>query len=159
VVDERRWRSWNVWCARDDVDAGSGPLWFVPGSHRLTVLRGSGIPHSCRDVVDLADARFVEIPLRAGEAVLYDHATIHRSTPNRSPRTRVAAMLGLVPDGAEPVHYHRLDDGSIEVRRADADFYLEHAFGGAPLPAAEVLARFSWDGSRVRPDDVAGLSR
>jgi hypothetical protein len=138
VVDERRWRSISVWCALDDVTGDRGPLAFVPGSHLDAELRGSGFPAPAT-----ADGPFVEVPLRPGEAAVYFHATVHRSGPNTSPAPRVGAMLGLVPEAAPAVHLH-LVDGVVEVRRAETDFYLDYAFGEAPLPAsAVVLERFS----------------
>ena len=160
VVDERRWSSVSVWCALDDVEEHRGALAFLPGSHRLRVLRGSGLPASCDRVADLPDERFVAVPLRIGEAAVYFHSTIHRSAPNRSTEPRVGAMLGLVPDTAPAVHLHHAGDGVIEVRQAGTEFYVDYAFGDATLPAsATVVERFSWDGRVVEPEDVAGLIR
>lgn len=160
VVDERRWASVSIWTPLGDVNLDAGTLAFLPGSQRMTVLRGSGFPPSLLPGAEPPVEAFVEVPLRAGEALVYFHATIHRSAPNRSDRPRVAAMLGLVPDAAPTVHYHLRDDGIVEVRRAGTEFYVEHAFGGAPLPtSASVVSRFAWDGDRVGPQEVAALTR
>jgi hypothetical protein len=159
VVDEDRWSSVSVWCALDDVSPERGPLAFWPGSHRLRVLRGSGLPDPCGPVAHMEDG-FVPLSLQAGEAVVYFHATIHRSAPNAGATTRVGAMLGLIPDGAEPIHFHRADDGTVEVCRAGTEFYLAYPFGEAPLPpTADLLERRPFDGRVIRPEELRALSR
>ena len=159
VVDEGRWSSISIWCALDDVGLDQGPLCFWPGSHQLTVARGSGLPDSCARVAALDDG-FVAVPLSAGEAAVYFHATVHRSPANRGTEPRVGAMLGLVPDEAEPVHLHLAADGALELRRAGTGFYLEYPFGAAPLPAsASLIERRVWDGRSIEVADLRALTR
>jgi hypothetical protein len=45
----------------------------------------------------LPQDRRIALPLKAGEAVLYDHALVHWSGPNRSATTRVAAATVALP--------------------------------------------------------------
>jgi hypothetical protein len=156
LVDERRWTSVSVWCPLVDLDGSNGALAVIPGSHHLTVARGIGIPHSCRRIIDAPDDAFTELHLRAGEAVIYSHALVHRSASNRSDQTRVAAMLGMVPSAATPVLYQTAadDPGEVELIEVDTDLLLDFGFGTARAPeGARVIDRLRADAG-VGPDDL-----
>lgn len=132
-TDERRHRPVLVWCPLVDVAEGSGCLRVVPGSHRWTTgIRAAGLVRLPTDAhQDAFAARSLAIPLRAGQAVLYDPGLVHGSEPNAVGRARPALALGLAPDGAELVHF-RWDpsSGSMAGWLVDDAFYLDHGVNG-----------------------------
>ena len=117
VVDETKHRSVEVWCPLVDTNEENGQLWVVPGSHKW---RSVNRPiHRDRPpfwgVKERIVARHsVPIPLRAGQAIVFDHATYHFSYANRSDQPRLTAVCDLRPDEADHVHYVR-PDGSDEI--------------------------------------------
>ncbi|MGN6696469.1 MAG: phytanoyl-CoA dioxygenase family protein, partial [Aquihabitans sp.] len=108
LVDEREHTSVELWCALEDTDEENGQLWVVPGSHtwRETNRGIHRIPPPFWSVAERIVARHgVPVPLQAGQAVVFNHATYHFSYANRSDRRRLVAAVDLRPEEAEHLHY------------------------------------------------------
>jgi len=104
-----------VWTALTDTTPVNGCLVVVPGSHRAGVLDHDPTAANpwLREVVGDPSSRAVEVPLAAGEAVLFTGLTVHGSGPNRSGAPRVGMharychpSVKMVIHGRRPV----LDD-------------------------------------------------
>lgn len=127
-VDEHAFRSLMLWFPLDDVDIDGGALWVVPGSHRQrTGIRVHQSPdnlvHGIRCDTS-GPAR--PVCLRAGEAILYDHALVHLSGPNRRKSPRVAVAGPLVPRMA-PIRYAvPVGDSESRVLEVDESFFIQH---------------------------------
>lgn len=108
VVDEREHRSVEIWCPLVDTNEENGQLWVTPGSHRW---RATNRPiHRAQPPFWSVKERIVSrhsvpIPLKAGQAVVFDHGTYHFSYANRSDAPRLTAVCDLRPAEAQPVHY------------------------------------------------------
>lgn len=137
MVDESIYTSVGVWSPLIDTDDVNGALGLIRASpHVLRSVRGT--PHfpNFDDLATVAD-RFPEqdrvvIHLRAGQAVVYDHRTVHFSPPNLSDRERIAVNLALVPDEASTFHHHLHPDGRVERFQVDDPFYVEHDITEVP---------------------------
>ena len=143
-VDEQRWRAVLGWIPLHDVDPSNGCLHVVPGSHRLATLpRGSGdhrFPFA--PVLDhLKARRSVAVPLRRGQAVLYDARTLHWSTGNDTGHERVAGAFAAIPSAAELLHCHVNDDDTVTVLAVDDDIYADTPFHGYPVRGREMAVR------------------
>lgn len=127
-VDEDRFRSMMVWCALDDVTVETGALWVVPGSHRAaTGVRGHQCEENLYPEVSADRPRYaVPLELRAGSAVLYDHALVHTSGPNRSSDERVAIAGVLVPDSAAPRYAVPNGPAELSTVAIDEQFFIDH---------------------------------
>ncbi len=128
-VDDRQYRSLTVWCPLVDVDAVNGCLQVVPKSHRLLDnVRPNFAPGAFYSLFAeqeslLRNEHMYEIPMSAGEAVIYDGAMLHASNPNRSDRVRVAVVGTAVPRSADLRHYFQSERDAIEVFAVGEDFY------------------------------------
>lgn len=133
-TDERHHRTTLFWCPLVDTGADNGTLHVVPGSHRwVRGLRGSGdFASAVEDVEDLLLERAVSVPLRVGEAVVYDAALIHGSPPNTTDRPRPVAAVACAPRGAPLVHFHRGPDGRTAGYAIDESWYTVQPFGEPP---------------------------
>lgn len=125
-VDEQRFSSCNLWIPLQDVDARNGCLHFLPSSH----LVGEGIrsspnyPELFANVPDLLPQCLVQVPMRAGEAVVFYHKTLHGSCPNLSAQRRVNVVQGLMSSDATLQHYFDPGNGTVEVYDIEVnDFY------------------------------------
>jgi hypothetical protein len=68
--------------------------------------------------------------LKAGEALIYDHALLHASLPNNSQNDRIACACGIIPKGAEMKFYWN-NKGVIEEYESSKAFFLkENVFTG-----------------------------
>lgn len=139
IVEEDRFRSFNVWIPLCDVDERNGAIRVLPGSHRwLKDVRGPNTPTPWAGVqTTLWEATRV-LPMKAGQALVYDHRLIHASGPNNSSQARVAAVFGVTHRFAE-LRYHFLRDQQIETYRSHVRFMVE---GDPPAgPASLTLLR------------------
>lgn len=137
LTREPELRTVTIWCALADVDPGNGGLEVVPGSHRLVPqVTGPGIAEYHFPFAQRLRPYAVPVPLRAGEAVLFDYTLLHGSSVNASGAPRPAIMLSCVPEEAEAVFY-RNDPGG-EPGRLEMLAWPE---GGYLEPGAEAGAR------------------
>ncbi len=150
-VDERSFRSLMLWCPLEDVDVDEGALWVVPGSHRDRT--GVRVHQSAENVVESLgcdpDGPATPLRLRAGEAVLYDHALIHLSGPNHGDVPRVAVACPLVPTEAATRYAIPVSDAEARVVEIDEDFFLDHRL--CALDADAVLRDYPAVASVPRP--------
>jgi ectoine hydroxylase-related dioxygenase (phytanoyl-CoA dioxygenase family) len=136
-VDDELYISANVWVALQDIDSTNGNLFFVKGSNRVSnSLRA--IPtypvyyHSFSDKLrDMA----VEVPLKAGEAIIFSNATIHGATDNKKKEPRLAATLLVCSKEAQwQIYYNDETRDKTPIERYDLDFntFIEMPKNGRP---------------------------
>ena len=134
LVDERHHTGVTVWIPLVDVDVANGMLHVVPGSHRFSArLRTQDVDQST--FADF-DHQFLHehgrgVPMRAGEALIFDNRLVHFSLPNRGREERVVLSFGMrprsgscvvvAPDGDEVAIHEVADDFYIDVLPAVRD--------------------------------------
>jgi len=153
-VDERRsGRTYVVWTALEDITGHNGQLRVLRGSHRLDdSLRGTELVAPWIQLEDVIRARLEAIPVRAGDAVVFDNGLVHCSYPNHTDRPRVVAAVALRPVGAPLVHFRRVDGGTDAERYdVDADWFLD------ALPVELLAAAPDLRVVEVVPDDQLHL--
>ena len=126
------WRAWEegshlftAWVALSDVDADSGPMKFVKGSHHWG-FRAQGAfqtddIEATRDMIAVPEGeRWQEVPaiLPPGGVSTHHHLVFHGSAPNRSGRPRRSLAIHMRTQNSAPVagkregltrHIHNLD--------------------------------------------------
>lgn len=137
LVDESRYRSVNVWCPLVDSDVANGTLRVLPGSHlHLRAVRcDPTYPSDYRSVGwDVRHEEMVPVPVRAGQALIFDHRLLHCSGPNLSADARPAFTVAVKPRAAELLHWLLPEPESheLEVYRIDDDFLLDFNVGERP---------------------------
>ncbi|MEM6793144.1 MAG: phytanoyl-CoA dioxygenase family protein [Acidobacteriota bacterium] len=162
VAEEER-PGLSIWAPLVDVDTANGCLQVVPGSHLLNRgPRAPGTPFPCRELEALIrDRHLRNLELRAGQAVVMDHATFHGSPPNRGsgPRPAVAGILAP-PD--QPLRYfHRLDPAAdfspLEAFEVDEQFFLSHTLGTRP-EGLESLGTVPEACASIRAEQLAAVT-
>lgn len=127
--DERTHRAVLVWIPLVDVDAGNGALAAVPGSHRWTSgVRPSHRPNPGAEFQAELAARSQVVPMRAGDAFIYDPGLWHGSSPNPTDRARPVAAIAFAPAGVRLEHF----DGSDPTRLRGGEV-TEAWFSQAPF--------------------------
>lgn len=130
LVDEREHRSAEVWVALDDTNERNGQLWMVPGSHRwLPTIRGiNAFPFPFGATAErIIDRHALPVPVRAGDAVIFNHAILHFSQPNRSDTPRMVAITDVIPEEAEHLHFFGDGSGEVSVYRIDDSFWTDNS--------------------------------
>ena len=133
-TDERTDRATIVWIALDDVDAASGALHVVTGSHRWTTgCRPGGADELPTEAHQDAFAALAQpVPLPAGHAVFYDAGLVHGSKATDGPRPRTAVGVALAPAPAPLLHVHWLDRQPVAFQ-VDARYYAEQGLLNPPV--------------------------
>lgn len=109
VVDEAIYSSITCWIPLVDTTIQNGAMQVIPGSHLFSdALRGPSLP-SALEAINLAPY-LKTIPLKAGEALIFNHALLHASHPNKSNANRMAVTFGLTHQEAQLLMYYLKND-------------------------------------------------
>lgn len=130
-VDESRFRSVAIWVPLVDTNIDNGCLGVIEGSHKITnSIRGPLIRQSSRQHEAEWERRYGKLlPMKAGDAIVYDHALLHYSLPNKSNKPRPALNLSLAPAIAAPWIHYCQPEGNDEIELymvEDKDFYIRY---------------------------------
>jgi ectoine hydroxylase-related dioxygenase (phytanoyl-CoA dioxygenase family) len=127
VVDESQFGSYTIWVPLQDVDENNGTITVLDGSHKLTsTLRGPTLPVVIKDIEPLIKANMKTLRMKSGEAFIFNHALIHASHLNVSGVDRLAVTLGLIPERAQLLFYHRNEKNEIEKYEVDNEFFMQY---------------------------------
>ncbi|MCY4231425.1 MAG: phytanoyl-CoA dioxygenase family protein [Alphaproteobacteria bacterium] len=127
-----------AWVALSDAPLESGPMRFLPGSHKLDQIphidsfaKDNLLTRGQEIEMEVDEAQAVDAPLRAGEFSLHHIRLVHGSKPNRRPDRRIGLAIRYVPTYVRQV---KLNDSATLVRGEDryGHFDLE------PRPAADL---------------------
>lgn len=125
IVDEEHYRSFNIWVPLVDLTNDNGPIMIIPRSHAwLKNYRSANIHSAFSKVNDAIWKMLQPLLLKAGEALIYDHRLVHASGVNNSDEIRLAAVYGIIPEGARMFYYHQADDHTVEVFESNPEFFL-----------------------------------
>ncbi|MBI1286599.1 MAG: hypothetical protein GC178_03380 [Flavobacteriales bacterium] len=128
IVDEYKYPSFNLWLALHDVDESNGAMWVVHGTHNLNrKVRGPGyLFPDYTGILDELRPSMSQYPLKAGQAALFYHSTVHGSPRNLSNEPRIAVQVSIIPKEAPlQVYFQRTPNDKLEVHRPEDNF----AFG------------------------------
>ena len=129
IVDEHVTRSFNIWIPLTNVTEENGAVRVLEGSHQVKhTYRGPNLGLELQEVSKDVLPFLKTIEMKAGEALIHDHALWHASGPNNSDQARHAMVMGCIEKGAEMKYYYQQPEGVVEYE-ADLNFYL---FGNAP---------------------------
>ncbi|QLE45949.1 glycosyltransferase (plasmid) [Nostoc sp. C052] len=139
LVDELSLKSFGVWCPLIDVDEQNGCLLVVKKSHLLnSQLRPlfvfDGFPYS-QDILSLLQQNYLtSIPMKSGQALIYDKRLFHGSPPNSTAIERVAAICSLIPENILTHFCYRetLTSSKIELFEVEDEFYDRYIVGQKP---------------------------
>ena len=125
IVDEEKFRSFNIWVPLVDLNENNGVIKILPRSHVwLKSYRSANINSAYEAVNDLLWQKMIPLFMKRGEALIYDHRLLHASGENFSNELRLAAVYGIIPQEAEMLYYHKADENTVEVFESNPEFFL-----------------------------------
>ncbi|UDY33956.1 phytanoyl-CoA dioxygenase family protein [Dermatobacter hominis] len=138
-------RSYILYVAVDDADDRNGMLHLVPRSHLL-----DGPPCGTRLIwpwlghPDVLHRHAVPVPLKAGEAAIWDNRLIHMSFENTTPVDRIAIGLWCHRTGRGLAHFVGSDGGRVARHVVDEWFFMSQTPPQLALrdPVGPVAERF-----------------
>ncbi|MCB9191214.1 MAG: phytanoyl-CoA dioxygenase family protein [Flavobacteriales bacterium] len=127
VVDESKYGSFTFWMPLQDTTTKNGCLQVIPSSHKLnSQLRSPSLPVDFEGIRKELRAYLVDVTLKAGEAMLFNHALMHSSPANLSQEPRVAVTFGLVPKVADMFMYYGTEDGKVKKYNMPDDMFIKY---------------------------------
>jgi hypothetical protein len=160
-VDERQHVGFNMWCPLVDVNKENGALFAIPGSHKqIKILRGYNTPNPMWYVDGKVDESQVQtLPLKAGEALIFDLRLVHGARPNTLPQQRIAVGMVAIPQEADILHFWAEKEErsyrDIEVYKMQPEYYMLNHNGQRP-PAESLIGH--WDDT-LREQTIADLKK
>jgi hypothetical protein len=123
IVDESRFRSFTIWVPLEDVTDENGCMYVLPGSNNYARgFRHISIDSIYGQIYDTVWKHMRPVYLKAGEAIVFDHALGHASKPNTSSEVRIAATHSLISKNPE-MRFYWNNDGVVEEYVGEKDFY------------------------------------
>ena len=108
-VDENKYASATFWVALVDTNMDNGALGVIEGSNNFfDHPRASPAPEfkAPFDAHMFSIFPYLKlIPMKAGEALIFNNATMHASPPNTTDQARIAAAIGVCHEEAQLYHY------------------------------------------------------
>lgn len=139
IVDEKVYRSFNIWVPLVDLTEQNGAIRVLPKSHLWGLnYRGPNIPESNPEKIEDIWNDMQTLLMKAGEALIYDHRLYHASYANKTGELRLATVFGIKPAEAEMFYYFG-EGEKIGVYKSSVEFFMEGNIQEGP----EVLERVS----------------
>lgn len=158
LIDEESLISYGVWCPLIDVDQQNGCLQVVKKSHLLNsrirpFWRFDGFPYSQDILSNIQQHYLTSVPMKAGQALIYDKRLFHGSPPNLTTVERVAAICGLVPENILTHFCYRESPTSdqIELFEVEDEFYDRYIIGQKP-EGVKSLGIFDYEIEPLTPE-------
>ncbi|MEX0810946.1 MAG: phytanoyl-CoA dioxygenase family protein [Chitinophagales bacterium] len=127
VVDENRFASVTIWIPLQDVGEKNGAIQVIDGSHKFSdALRSPSLTDPFNNIRDVIRKDLKLLPMKAGEAFIFNQALLHASPPNFSESPRLAVTYGLIHADADLRFYHGAEDGKVEQYAVGTNFFQEY---------------------------------
>ena len=157
-TDESQYRCLGLWVPLNDVDVEGGCLHVVKGSHHLNNCKRPSYTlkslQSCygEDIISYVEENYLTpLPLKAGQAVVFDKRLFHGSPPNTSDIERLTATCFIMLPESAPLYfcYMKSEDADrLEVYEVDDGFYDRYVSDTQPECEGGKLVgveKFSWE--------------
>lgn len=128
VTDEEKYGSYTIWIPLQDTTQQNGALRVIPGSHLVeNNYRAPSLPVSFESERELFDNLLINLPLKAGEAFIFNQKLMHASWPNNSKEERLALTIGLVPKDAKLfMLYYNKNNRELSQYAMPDDLFLQY---------------------------------
>jgi ectoine hydroxylase-related dioxygenase (phytanoyl-CoA dioxygenase family) len=156
VLDESKYTALTIWVPLIDTDEKNGALKVWKGSHKITSgLYGPSIPDELDEIKSSLEAYMQVKALKAGDAIIFNHALLHSSCDNDSTESRIAVTFGLAHAEAQMKFYHFTPPASMEEYDMPDDLFLQYD-KLKPVPRiGTIVKRFTYQAGSVTKEMFA----
>ena len=136
VVDEEKDYCIFLWIPLCEITETNGPIWVLPGSHLWgNTQRSLGVPWHLMKHIDILRKYMFPVTVKLGDALIFDPALVHGSTPNFSKETRHSITITVLRKNYQLVYFFKdkkTNKDSIEKYEVDETFYETYDFVARP---------------------------
>ncbi len=119
-----------VWCPLQDTTKENGTLHVVPASNKITddISLPNQTPFYRNFEKGLWDKHVKEVPVKAGDCLIFCDTLLHGSPTNLSDGVRMAFQIETLPmeEPAVIYHYNELNPDVLEIYEANDEFFLHN---------------------------------
>ena len=145
VVDESKFCSVTIWIPLVDTDEKNGAIRVLPGSHKFSsTLRSPTIPVEYAALQDEIWDAMTVLPMKAGQAFIFNHALFHASSPNTTDKERIAITYGVMPAQAQLMLYHLNEQNKLEKYLMPDDMFQRYDNIGQRPEFGEKIEEFDY---------------
>jgi len=157
-VQEPEEVSVHIWCPLVDVNHDNGNLAVVPGSHHLSdTVRAFADDCPFREQFPaLREFYLRELPMKAGEAVLFDGRLVHSSPPNVTDRRRVIAQSIGIPKNSPIYHSWRASPTEVDIYEVPEAFFFNYVLHQPPQNVP-VWSRVEYSPRQLSAEEISQL--
>lgn len=136
LVDETFLKSFIIWCPLVDVNEENGCLQVVKKSHLINSKpRHFFVFPYNQDIRLLMQQNYLtSVPMKAGQALVFDRRSFHGSFPNSTVHERLVAVCSIVTRNS-PIHCcykESPNSNKLEIFEVEDDFYDNYVQGQKP---------------------------
>jgi hypothetical protein len=116
----------NAWIPLTDVDHTNSCMKVIAGSHAFGHIEANPKNPAPYDKVHkMLDDYIIEVPMKQGEALLFDTQVLHGTDVNITDKTRIALLLNFHPSCASPKYYQWNKDNpdQLELYEVNRSFF------------------------------------
>jgi hypothetical protein len=131
ITNEDEFDYLTLWLPLEDIDTKSGCLQIIPKSHQLfhyPLPIDVAWPYSA--LTNTLQSHAVDVPMQAGDLLLFFAKTIHASYPNLSDNPSHVVSTNLIHPDTQMVHYYySSENNEINTYEVDSWLYFRHEIG------------------------------
>ena len=126
AVNEDKFAYFALWLPLVDVTRSNGCLYMIPGSQKLfTYPHVNGVDWPYAQLAKSLRKYAVDLPMKAGDLVIFSGKTLHGSYTNLSKEPRPVVGCGLVhPDTEMVYHYYDKENNLVKTYDVEPLFYF-----------------------------------
>jgi len=119
----------------------------IPRTHLMcrNVRPGPLFPNAFESIHGIVKEFLIDVPLKAGEAIIFNHSLLHASPPNLSEENRVALSVGFTHNDSPLIHHYlnsspQLGESAIvEVMEINDLFFETYIRGQKPCSTRTIF--------------------
>lgn len=132
-TDDTQFNSVTVWTALMDTTIENGAMAVLPGSHRwfhgprASPSPGYITPFQAHGMNLFPYMKL--IPMKAGQALVFENKTLHASPPNNSSVARIGAGIGMTQEEAPLLHYYVIPGSQpqqLQCYEVDREYFFHY---------------------------------
>jgi hypothetical protein len=134
IIDETKDYCLFLWIPFCDVTEDNGPIWVLPGSHLWgNTQRSMSVPWNFAKHADTLRKYMFPVIIKKGDALVFDPALLHGSTPNLSDTVRHSITITIIRKNHQLVYFYKnKDSDTLEKYEVDESFYEDYDFASKP---------------------------
>ncbi len=136
IVDESLFKAYYVWCPLTDVDENNGCLQVIKGSHRLRRFVEGGSTDIDSHYIRIMKNYLISLPMKAGQALIFNQRLLHGSFPNMSEKERIATNLAIISPNSTLIYLYPdnpVSPTQFEVFEVEDDFFENFVFASKEM--------------------------